>query len=369
MVRASIGWALLLVVSGCTGTLSASTPRGDGGQPPIPMPDGGPMVAIDSGPVTREDAGPPPTPDGGPVDPCAEVVCPEHALCTDGACRCQPGFTAMGTTCVALPPGDPAGRTAEEVCDAWRAAHVENGAWMAGSGTCDPGVLPASAIDDTLRRVNVFRWLAGLPPVSHDASRHQELMECAHMMSANNMLSHNPPSGWSCWTSGGAAAAGRSNIALGYPTSPAAIDGYMADLRVPSLGHRRWILSPGLGSVEIGFSGRGQCLGVFNGGGSSDRDWTAYPNQGYAPHTLAQATWSFQANRISLRSDSVAEVQRASDGAMLPVESYQTGSGGPPPTLGFTPQGWAPAAGETYRVTIRNTSAGDITYEVHLVSC
>lgn len=233
---------------------------------------------------------------------------------------------------------------------------------------CDAGAMDSDAIDDTLRRLAMFRWLAGLGPVDHDASNHSDWMECAHMMNVNNRLSHSPPSSWDCYTSGGASAAGSSNIALGYRTPGAAIDGYMSDRNTPSLGHRRWILGERLTSVQIGFAGRGQCLGVFTGGGRSDRDWTAYPNQGIAPLPTAQYTWSFHANHFSLGS-ATATVQRVSDGADLPVESYLTGGGGPPPTVGFTPMGWTPAAGETYRVTIHDTGEGDIVYETTLTSC
>jgi uncharacterized protein YkwD len=130
-----------------------------------------------------------------------------------------------------------------------------------------------------LRRVNLFRWLAGMPSVSYDGSDHASLQECAHMMSVNGQLSHSPPMNWSCWTSGGASAAGRANIAYGYGSPGAAIDGFMADRNVRSLGHRRWILGTRLSSVEIGFSTGGarpgQCLGVFSRGGSSERHWTA----------------------------------------------------------------------------------------------
>lgn len=371
-MRRAISGLALLAASGCTGVLSGgpASEREDSGIVLLVRDGGSAQPPVDAGPTPppSEDAGPPRV-DAGPGDPCAGVACPEHARCVSGACRCQPGFTAMGMSCVALPAGDPAGRTREEVCDGWRAGHVENGAWQSGSGSCDPGVLPAEAIDDTLRRVNLFRWLAGLPSVSHDGSRHRELMECAHMMSANNALSHNPPSSWSCYTSGGASAAARANIALGYPTSAWAIDGYMIDRGVPSLGHRRWILNHSLGSVEIGFSGRGQCLGVFNFGGGAERAWTAYPNQGFAPiDTALNQTWSFHAHSIGLRGTGVA-VERASDGAVLEVESYSPGLGGPPPSIGFTPRGWTPRAGETYRVTIQDTSVGPIVYEVSLVDC
>ncbi|MBX3275177.1 MAG: hypothetical protein KF729_33235 [Sandaracinaceae bacterium] len=385
MARARAAVVALLVLGGCTGTLSVGNggdagydsgvwllPDDDGGTPPG-TDAGTPPPGTDAGTLPGTDAGPPPMTDAGPPPgPCDGVTCMANARCepTTGSCVCEPGFTRMADTCVALPPGDPAGRTRDEVCAAWNMGRMERAAtpWVAGPTMCDPGRMDPEAIDDTLRRVSMYRWLAGLGPVNHDSSRHSELMECAHMMSVNNRLSHSPGTDWTCYTAGGAAAAGRSNIALGYRTPGSAIEGYMADRNTPSLGHRRWILGERLTAVEIGFAGRGQCLGVFGGGGTSERAWTAYPNQGFAPIETAQNTWSFHVNHFSLGSAS-ATVVRVSDGAELPVSSYLTGGGGPPPTVGFTPMGWTPAVGETYRVTITGTSRGDIVYETTLVGC
>ncbi len=380
MLRITRWTALPLMLSGCVGVLSAEGPRDDAGTQPgedsgihVMPSDGGVPPLEDAGPTVR-DGGPPPMPDAGPIDPCAGVTCGTGSSCVAGDCRCNPGFVEMGGACVALPPGDPAGRTQAAVCDAWRMGHVENAspAWTGGASMCEAGAMSADAIDDTLRRVNMFRWLAGLGPVGHDASRHAQLMECAHMMSVNGALSHDPPSSWTCYTSGGASAAGRSNIALGYSTPGSAIDGYMSDRGTPSLGHRRWILSGRLGSVEIGFSAAsrpGQCLGVFDSSGSTDRPWTAYPNQGFAPIDTARDTWSFHVNSIGLNSGASVAVERVSDGAALAVEHYYIEGYGPPVSIGFTPSGWSPAAGETYRVTISGTSAGDVTYDVTLVAC
>lgn len=384
----------LLLSSGCVGTLTADGPEEDAGTtvtlmdagPPMPGTDAGPpMPGTDAGPPTPgTDAGPPtPGTDAGPPDPCAGVSCMANASCdpASGACVCQPGFVDMGGSCVSLPPDDPAVRTQSDVCAEWNAGHVENAgsSWSAGSGMCGAGTMPMAAIEDTMRRVNLFRWLAGQPNVAYDGSAHGELQDCAHMMSVNGMLSHSPPMSWTCWTSGGSSAAGRSNIAWGYGTPGDAIDGYMLDTGTPSLGHRRWILGSRLTTVEIGFSSGGsrpgQCLGVFSRGGTSMRAWTAYPNQGFAPIGQVvdrfgrEVTWSLQANTFSLPMSTTAEVVRVSDGATLPVMHYLTGGGGPPPSIGFTPDGWMPTAGETYRVTIRGTGMGDITYETTLVDC
>jgi uncharacterized protein YkwD len=369
---------VVLVVLGmsCTGTLSSRSDV-DGGRPAV---DGGTTldasttddasVALDATPDL--DAGH----DVGPTDPCATITCGANAACDPRTreCVCCPGFVDDGAACVAPPPGDPATRTEADVCDAWRAGHIENArpAWS-GEGECGPGTMPPEAIDDTLRRINLFRWLAGLPPVVDRPEDHAAQMECAAMMSANGALSHSPPESWSCYTSAGAGAAGRSNIALGYGSPGAAIDGYMLDRNTPSLGHRRWILNPPLGRVGIGFaspSRPGQCLSVFDGSGEGgDRTWTAYPNPGPAPSFLAQGEWSFQAHGVSLRSSTSATVVRVSDGVSLPVTTRQTGGGGPPPTLVIVPEGWMGEAGESYRVTITDLASGDLTYEVQLVGC
>ncbi len=371
--------AAVWLLSGCTGTFSVGEPDPQDSGIRL-MFDAGPPTGTDAGPPTGTDAGPagtdagpPAGTDAGPPPPCGGAACSANAHCDTviDACVCDAGFApAAGGGCVMLLPGDPAGRTEAEVCAQWTMGHVENSRtpWTAGPTMCDPGTMDPVAIDDTLRRLAMFRWLAGLGPVEHDASRFSDWMECAHMMTVNNQLSHTPPATWTCYASGGASAAGSSNIALGSRTPGAAIDLFMFDRGVMSLGHRRWILKSTLGSVQIGFAGRAECLGVFGGGARTERDWTAFPNQGVAPLPTAQNTWSFHANTFSVGGAS-ATVQRVSDGADLPVSSYLTGGGGPPPTVGFTPMGWTPVAGETYRVTISGTSMGDIVYETTLVSC
>jgi len=374
-VGIAIGSMLLVA---CTGTLSSRVDgeRDAGGRVDSGTPidrDGG--AEVDAGLVADAGATSDAGVDAGPTDPCASVSCGANAACDPRtrSCVCRPGFVDDGAACVAPPPGDPATRSETEVCEAWRAGHVENAspAWS-GSG-CGPGSMAPEAVDDTLRRINLFRWLAGLPPVLDQPSEQAAQIECAVMMSANGSLSHDPPSGWDCYTSAGAAAAGRSNIALGYGSPGSAIDGYMLDRNVPSLGHRRWILNPPLGRVGIGFaspSRPGQCLSVFDRSGpGSERTWTAYPNPGPAPTFLAEGEWSFQTHGISLSGDASAIVVRVSDGVTLPVTTRQTGGGGPPNSLVIVPDGWRPAAGETYRVTITGLSIGELTYETTLIAC
>jgi hypothetical protein len=366
----SLSAALVAMLAGCVGEVYSEP--GTGGSGPVVMLDLG--GAGDGGPGADlgRDAG---RSDAGPADPCAGVMCGAGARCDAATrgCVCAPGFVDSGSTCVAAPPGDPATRTRDEVCARWRSDSVDRAAsaWTAGASMCDPGAVPADAIDDTVRRVNLYRWLSGLGPVVEDPGQRARDQQCAHMMSVNSSLDHSPPTSWACYTADGAAGAGSSNLSLGVASGAQGIDLFMDDSGVPSLGHRRWILHGPLGRVGVGFSagGRGaSCLGVFDGSGRSARAWTAYPNEGVAPVQNAGAAWSFHSESLGLGSATVSVV-RMSDGAMLGVAVEHPPDGYGPDTVSFTPSGWTPVAGERYRVTVRGTSAGDITYEVELVRC
>ena len=361
-----------LCASGCTGNFVETTRR-------MPRTDGGPVVMLDLG---RVESGPAPDAgagtdagtrvDLGPTDPCATLTCGTGARCDAATrtCVCSPGFIDTGGACTAAPPGDPSARTPAEMCARWTADRVDRAtsAWTPGTSMCDPGTMPMDAIDDTLRRVNVYRWLSGLDPVTEDPSLRSAEQQCAHMMTVNGTLSHTPPSSWTCYTAAGAGGAGSSNLSLGVGSSAQGIDLFMDDSGVPSLGHRRWILNGPLGAVGIGFSGSASCLAVFNMSGASSRQWTAYPNEGVAPVENARAAWSFHSNVLSVGTATIS-VMRVADSIALDVTVEYPANGYGPNTVSFRPSGWTPAAGERYRVTVGGTSGGDVTYEVELISC
>jgi hypothetical protein len=365
-MRACLSIASIALL-GCEGMLfgTSGPVRTDAGTLP-PMPDA--SIGVDAFVAPGVDA--------GPIDPCAGVSCGAHQHCdpVNRSCVCDTGFVSGGADCVVPPIGDPATRTEAEVCARWSADHAETASppWIAGTGECDVGTMPREAIDDTLVRIALFRWLAGLPPVGYNPADHDALMQAAAIMNANRSLNHSPPSDWRCWTAEGASAAGRANLALGSPSSAASIDLYMQDPcweSVCSLGHRRWLLNPGLGVVAMGSVAGAHALGVFDGSGSTDRAWAAYPNPGPAPMDLANATWSFHANSFGVGGATV-RVVRVSDGAELEVVVHDLGSGyGSAHTLSWDRVGWGPTPGERYRVTIGGTSVGDITYEVLVAGC
>jgi hypothetical protein len=259
----------------------------------------------------------------------------------------------------------------------WREDRMERAEspWNPGTSMCDPGSVPGASVEDTLRRVNLYRWLNGLPPVTEAEDARTMVQECALMMSVNGMIDHYPPMSWQCYTGEGAAGAGSSNLAIGVASAAEGVDLFMMDFGVPSLGHRRWILNVPLGRVGVGYaraSWRGaSCLGILDFSGMGDRVWTSFPNPGFAPSFIASATWSFHSSAWSL-ADSAVRVVRADDGVELPVTVYYPtslgGFGGN--AVAWNPMGWTPASGVRYRVTI---SGGGITtpisYEVEFVDC
>jgi hypothetical protein len=226
--------------------------------------------------------------------------------------------------------------------------------------------MPPAAIDDTLRRINGFRWLVGLDPVVDDPAVHTRQQSCAVMMYRNGSLDHSPPDTWRCYTSEGASGAGSSNLALGTGNSADTIDLYIDDRGVPSLGHRRWVLNGPLGRVGIGFAGNAGCLGVFDRSSSTDRTWTSWPPPGFAPSDTTGAWWSFHSDRGGV-ADATVRMVRVSDGTDVTGTIHRMPEG-----YGVSAVAWAPTertVGQRYRVTVNASSIGEISYEVEIVSC
>jgi hypothetical protein len=263
-----------------------------------------------------------------------------------------------------------------QVCERWNddRADLSEGTWSGNVGTCDAGDVTGGGRANALKLVNLYRWLAGLPPVVNDAGRDAMGQECALMMHANGQLSHSPPSSWTCYTADGASAAGNSNIAS--TAGVAGVDLYMVDPGNPTtIGHRRWILSNSLGPVGLGTTDSYSCMWVLGGSGSAGAQWTAWPSPGVFPVEAIAPTWwsSVDETGWTVQSDSIslsgAQVTVTADSQDKPVQVFGLSSGyGSSSAIRFTPQGWATQAGTTYHVEVTGIST-PISYDVEVVSC
>ncbi len=318
-----------------------------------------------------------------PADGCGG--CGRNEVCDEetDTCACAPGFKDNGAACVGEEQGE---RTRAEVCRRWREGHVENASTpfvAGGAGQCALGEVPEAAIQDTLRRLELFRWLAGMDAVDHDPAFDAEAQACSAIASwwdfSRPESPHTPSNDATCWSLDGARGAQTSNIAWGSGSAADAIDQFMEDAganNVDALGHRRWILNPPLGPVGIGYwrgggmFGDGSCLRVFGTRpGVRGPEWNAVPTAGYAPIETARWTWSFQGSLAGIAEANVT-MEKKDDGTPLPVEVRRLRLGAGQPGVSWVPMGWTVQVNTTYRVTVSGVGpTGVVSYDVTPVDC
>ncbi len=234
---------------------------------------------------------------------------------------------------------DTTDRTA--VLDAFRAEFTTvdpEPRWAGDHATCDPGANTPTYRAATIRRVNFYRAMAGVPGdvvVDDDYSR--KAQRAAMMMSAQGELTHDPHRGFACFTDVGHEAAANSNLYLGR-TGPAAVDGYVEDPgdRNIDVGHRATILHPPTGRMGVGDIGSSpaaptaNALWVFDDR-VFDEDsprrpelreparFVAWPPRGYVPAVLVHPRWSFTLAGADLRAADVSLYRSGPDSSFEEV--------------------------------------------------
>jgi hypothetical protein len=256
--------------------------------------------------------------------------------------------------------------------------------WNGNRSTCTAGTTSQAYTDATILRVNYFRAMAGLPgDVILSNAWNLKAQDAALMMSAQGALSHSPDATWSCYTAGGAEAAGKSNLALGADAA-AAIDLYMDDPGSggnAAVGHRRWILYPptkimGTGNIPATGGWAANDLWVIGGAGArpSEPAWVAWPPAGYLPWQIlprSSGRWSFSYPGATFTGAAIS-MQRAGTNVPVTLETQAQGYGDN--TIVWVPQGIpasAPSGDVSYTVTVSNVVVGGksqlYTYSVTII--
>jgi uncharacterized protein YkwD len=171
--------------------------------------------------------------------------------------------------------------------------------WAGSDSRCVAGTQAPGSRTATLRAINFARSMGGLAPVTFSTTLNARSQQTALIMSANRALSHQPPSSWRCWTSTGAANAGRSNLALSYPsiTSAGLVSQYLEDAGSSNqaAGHRRWLLNPFTTQMGSGSTNTANAVTVM-GPTSTSRPNPAlvgWPTAGWFPDALEPSgRWS-----------------------------------------------------------------------------
>ena len=252
--------------------------------------------------------------------------------------------------------------------------------WTGSIASCTAGATSSAYKAATLRRINYYRAMVGLSQdLTLNETYNANCQEAALMMSANNSLSHSPPSTWKCYTAAGATAAGQSNLALG-AAGPGAIDLYIDDpgSNNTAAGHRRWILYPpqavlGSGSVSGAGASASNALKVIGGWGTRPAvpEYVAWPPEGYAPMVVMPCSsrrWSFSYPSANFSN---ATVTMTEDGRSLSLTKETVSNGYGDNTLVWIPQwncNFSQTADITYSITISNavinSVARNFSYQV-----
>ncbi len=202
---------------------------------------------------------------------------------------------------------------------------------------CTPGTTSAAFRAAVIDRVNAYRRLAGAPAdITQSSTLSSQAQAAALMMAANQTLSHSPPSSWTCYTSTGANAAGRSDLFLG-ASDLTTVDGYMFDpfSNNAEAGHRWWIIRPSGRQMGVGSTTGSAWYSKANALYVNDGNWTdrdvrsssgmlSWPSPGFLPYQLVPIRWSFLVPGASYAS---ATVTMTINGKAEPVTVDVRGGG------------------------------------------
>jgi len=295
---------------------------------------------------------------------------------------------AKGGTCVT-----PLNRTKAEVCSRWTSdwpKHAPSG-YTVPTDVCGPAPLNADAALDTVRRVNLYRWLSGLSPVVQSSEWTAPAQACAVIQAHLPAFDHNPPASSACYTELGGNASAHSLLAPGEFTPADAIDDLIFDWgsnNVHVLRHRWWLLSPGLQNIGLGFAfpsdgKRSTCLQVDDENSLLDRPEglagvVAYPSFGRLPfESIDRESW---ARPLSYPLEWSVTFPYDTDLSAVSVRVYQQSAAGYDPIqvtsgskTGFDTV-WIdlpkdPMPPGAYIVLIGGTALGDFGYRTVIERC
>jgi hypothetical protein len=233
----------------------------------------------------------------------------------------------------------------------------------------------------TVKRINFYRKIVGLPyNMQLSALLNEHAQKAALMMDANNQLSHAPDASWTCYSTEGADAAGKSNLAQGGIGSDA-IDLYMQDFGAgnEAVGHRRWLLfarAKTFGHGSTNSFNAIYCLHNFSNNAlapSLTPEFIAYPPKGFVVRDLfiPQQRWSFSIPDADFSTAAIT-VKNA-DNISISTVKYPLQPGYGDNTLVFVPtiNSYAFTKDTKYSVEIKNVRLNGVlktyTYDVTFV--
>lgn len=175
--------------------------------------------------------------------------------------------------------------------------------WTGNVAACNGGTTSTAYQQSILQRVNWLRRMAGVADTTYDPALNAQQQAGALISAAERKLNHYPANTAKCWTQAGYDATSRSNLYLGV-NGASAMDGYVHDPGSNNtfVGHRWWVLHPGLRAVTSGdipssaTNSKSNALLVSNTDHyttPAPRDrFVSWPPPGYVPYPVVYPRWS-----------------------------------------------------------------------------
>lgn len=250
---------------------------------------------------------------------------------------------------------------------------------------CQAGQLSAATTQGVLATLNAIRALHRLPPVTYSPGDEAAAQAAALLQAVNDSLSHTPPSSWRCYSAAGATGSGTSNLYGGFgngltvQSDESILAGWLTETNnvvADSVGHRRWLLDPFLGTIAYGrvigasptqTRADAAAIKVFDNAGSGTVNGTLpayvaypfgdYPAKYFATNALlsfsviASTSRSGSANRsVNFAGATVTVRQRGGGTLAVSKQRHDNDGYGLPNNLQFAVAGLQ--AGVQYDVTI-----------------
>jgi uncharacterized protein YkwD len=243
------------------------------------------------------------------------------------------------------------------------------------------GRLSQQFLNDGLNYINFVRYMAGLPPVSLSDDYNNRAQHGAFVLSATGRLTHGPSNTADLpddLFSTGRSACASSNLGRGHRSLYYFNRSCMDDSdssNISGVGHRRWLLSPVIGQIGMGYANGWSATYVFdNSVNFTDWDTINWPSAGLFPRRelYAHTAWSVSlGNNYRTTGDTEVKIVRENDKKiwLLSGSSAKTGReyfnisgagyGRNGPCIIFRPDVEQYKIGEIYTVTITGLTDSD----------
>lgn len=183
------------------------------------------------------------------------------------------------------------------------------------------GTMSPESLAEALKMVQLYRYLSGVPwqdmrvdPALCDRAQHG-----AVLLAKLGQLTHTPtqPEDMdAAFFKAAYAGCNQSNLHQGQGTLVEGVHGFMDDSdesNIKMIGHRQWVLSPGLQKVGFGAAGGFVAMHVLDGSrpGTIPRGFAAFPGEGYYPRDLVKPhhAWSVHLDRNKVKLAGADSVQ------------------------------------------------------------